>query len=79
MKRLTFREPDGTYGIVGMNDENMREKVFETVLKLKLYEDTGLSPEQVKDIDNMYLDKCKEVNKLNDRIKELELCQSMKA
>ncbi len=38
---------------------NLRER-------LKEYEDTGLTPEQIKDIDRLYTEKCKELGEVKD-------------
>lgn len=35
----------------------------EVLEKLAEYEDTGLTPEQIKDIDRLYTEKCKELGK----------------
>lgn len=37
---------------------------------LKAYEDTGLSPEQIVEIDSLYAEKCREVAELKGRHKE---------
>lgn len=44
MNRLTFCEPNGNWGIVGMNDANQDEKMYGVASKLKDYEKTGLNP-----------------------------------
>lgn len=38
--------------------------------KLAEYERTGLTPEQIREVDRLYLEKCQEVNRLNDNIHE---------
>lgn len=38
--------------------------------KLKAYEDTGLSPEQIVEMDNLYAEKCREVAALKGRCAE---------
>lgn len=50
MKRLTFKESDGTYGIVGLNESNEREKLLEVTGKLISYEETELEPEEVQNL-----------------------------
>lgn len=47
MSRLTYKEPNGRWGIVGMNSENMEQKMYVVATKLKDYEDTGLSPAEI--------------------------------
>ncbi len=44
MKRLTFKEPSGKWGIVGMNTDNENEKIYGCLNKLLDYEETGLEP-----------------------------------
>lgn len=38
--------------------------------RLKAYEDTGLSPEQIVEIDSLYAEKCREVAELKGRCEE---------
>jgi len=47
MKRLTFKEPSGKWGIVGMNADNENEKVYSCLSKLLDYEKTGLEPADI--------------------------------
>ena len=49
MDRLTFCD-NGRVGITGMNQRNESAKVIEAVNKLKEYEDTGLSPQEITDL-----------------------------
>ncbi len=39
--------------------------------KLAKYENTGLEPNQIKEIDKLYLEKCEEVNALTKKLEEL--------
>lgn len=48
MNRLTYNEPGGKWGIVGMNSENQDEKMYCVACKLLDYEKTELSPDQVE-------------------------------
>ena len=41
---------------------------------LKDYEDTGLSPEQIIEIDSLYAEKCQEVTELKGGIEEMKIC-----
>ena len=52
MKRLTFHEPDGRFGVAGMNEENQDDKMYMCVVKLKDYEDTGLNPDDIRVLNN---------------------------
>lgn len=47
MKRLTFKEENGKFGVVGMNEDNQDEKLYMCVKKLKDYEDLGLNPDEL--------------------------------
>lgn len=41
-----------------------KEKHKDAMQRLAEYEDIGLEPEQIKEIDKLYFEKCKEVNLL---------------
>lgn len=47
MGRLTYSE-GGRFGVVGMNEANEKEKLYGCICKLKDYENTGLSPDEVE-------------------------------
>ena len=47
MKRLTFKEPSGKWGVVGMNADNENEKIYGCLNKLLDYEETGLEPADI--------------------------------
>ena len=44
----------------------MCEDVIPKLKQLKKYEDTGLTPEQIRDMDSLYLEKCEQVNVLKE-------------
>lgn len=44
----------------------MCEDVISKLKQLKKYEDTGLTPEQIRDMDSAYLEKCEQVNVLKE-------------
>lgn len=69
MGRLTWKNPDGTWGLKNMDIKEVPSKLYGAVCKLKDYEETGLMPEQIVEMDELYTEKCKEVAKLQ---KELE-------
>lgn len=48
MQRLTYIKPDGTLGVVGMNEDNRDTKAYVCIAKLKDYENTGLEPDEVE-------------------------------
>lgn len=47
-KRLTYHDPDGSFGVVNMTDRNRYEKLYACVCKLKDYEDSGKTPEECR-------------------------------
>lgn len=52
MIRLTYSEPNGNWGIIGMNAENQDQKMYMVAAKLKDYEETGLSPDEVEKVND---------------------------
>ncbi|MBP3577697.1 MAG: hypothetical protein J6K15_06270 [Lachnospiraceae bacterium] len=38
--------------------------------KLKAYEETGLNPDRIEEVNELYLEKCKEVNRLEAKLEE---------
>lgn len=69
MGRLTFKNQDGTWGIKGYDIKKVPTELYGAICKLMDYEETQLSPNQIKEMDNMYQDKCREV----ERYKKLSL------
>ena len=78
MERLTQKFTDGTafydaenavynVGIQGINDPTF---VGTIVSRLAEYEDLGLTPEQIKEIDRMYTEKCKRISYMSRHITE---------
>lgn len=82
MARLTFKNPNGTWGMNnGYDMHNVPKELYGALWKLKDYEETGLSPEevmeykklgltpeQIREIDKLYLEKCQEVNRLKKQL-----------
>ena len=56
MCRLTFKEPDGTFGVVGMNDNNESLKTYACICKLLDYEETGFNPSFLSTVPNILAD-----------------------
>lgn len=70
MRRLTFKEPDGTWGIVGMNKDNEEQKMYGAACKLLDHEETGLDPvdvEQLKEDSVQVI-----INKLTEKRNRIE-------
>lgn len=67
MERITGFLDDGTIfvrskdGKSGTGYFTTQERLPEIVTKLSAYEDTGLTPEQIVKIDQLYQEKCQEV------------------
>ena len=66
--------PDDREGLYDIYDlannytEEWAHKLLEKIiLRLAEYEDTNLTPSQLKEIDTLYLEKCQEVNKLKEQ------------
>lgn len=64
MARLTYRTPDGNWGVRGIDVKQMPAAVYGALCKLKDYEDTGLEPSQLYQMDEAYRDMCKELAEL---------------
>lgn len=45
------------------------ESIVAMADKLEEYKNTGLTPEQIREVDKLYLEKCEEVNRLSDKLK----------
>ncbi len=48
MKRLTYHEPDGTFGVEGIDMGKLDARLYLCICKLKDYEDTGVSPSDMQ-------------------------------
>ena len=75
--RITFSTPNGDWGIEGVDLTKLSSKLYGAVMKLKKYEDSGLDPyeveelqEKAKEVDKLYLEKCQEVNRLAAELAE---------
>lgn len=51
--RLTFTEPDGTWGVRDMNNMNEEQKMYAVASKLRDYEKTGISPDEADRLSAM--------------------------
>ncbi len=79
MSRLTERDRQGHWRLKKLNWDNIRpgekitvedwENLYVGLYKLLKYEDTGLDPKQIREMDELYLDKCREVNDLKEKAK----------
>ena len=90
MKRLTARDEHGnTYYPKQFKETSNVEEYMKDVCdfagevcdKLAAYEDTGLDPEQIREIDRLYSEKCRELAELRKykRLGTLEELEMLKA
>lgn len=68
MNRLTIAKDNGEFNLKNYDIKKVPGELYGAICKLKKYEDTGLEPEQISQMDEAYLEKCEEINKL--KIKE---------
>ena len=78
--RLTEKDGQGNWCLKGVPWKNLyvgeriteevNEKINGALWKLLDYEETGLSPRDIERMDEMYQEKCEEVAKLKERLKE---------
>ena len=62
---ITYYSENGCWGIEGVDLTKLNDsKVYGALFKLHKYEKTGLEPEQVIEMDELYREKCEEVNRL---------------
>lgn len=68
--RMTWKKEDGTWGLEGMDLEwsKLSPSLYGALSKLKDYEEICDSPSKLREIDNLYLDKCEEVAMLEQEI-----------
>ena len=48
MKRITWKTPDGSWGVEGIPLDEIDHRLYGALCKLKDYEDSGLSPDEVE-------------------------------
>lgn len=68
MARLTWTKEDGSWGVTGMdfNLAKLSPVLYGALAKLKDYEEICDSPDKLREIDELYREKCEEVNKLKN-------------
>ena len=77
MNRLTQKNDRGEWSLKGVSWKQLMtgEKItritnsllYGALYKLMRYEDTGLSPDQIKEMDELYREKCREVAELQKK------------
>ena len=77
MNRLTQKDDQGNWSLRGVKWEQLYAgqiincKVYEllygAIWKLMEYEDTGLTPDRIQELNGLYREKCQEANMLRDQ------------
>lgn len=70
MGRLTYDNKDGSWGIHGYDIRRVPASVYGALCKLKDYEDICESPDKLRQVDELYQEKCREVNHLKDQLRQ---------
>lgn len=92
MQRLTYKNPDGTWGMNnGFDMHKVPSELYGALWKLKDYEESGLDPEEVMEykelgvapvqllkIDKLYKEKCEEVNRLTVELQKYKQAAAIK-
>lgn len=63
-KMLTRQRPDGDWEVTGIPWSEIQGSLYGALCKLRDYEKTGLQPGQIVEMNELYLEKCREVNAL---------------
>lgn len=63
-KMLTRQRPDGDWEVTGIPWSEIQGSLYGALCKLRDYEKTGLQPGQILEMNELYLEKCREVNAL---------------
>ena len=71
--RLTFKEPNGTWGVIGMNAENVKEKIYGCLRKLLDYENTGFAPDEIEGFAYRIDSLTERCNSLEEQVKSLSI------
>ena len=60
---------NGEWGLNGMDIKDVPNNLYGAICKLHNYERLGLEPEEIEMLDELYLEKCKEVTALKEELK----------
>lgn len=63
-KMLTRQRPDGDWEVTGIPWSEIQGSLYGALCKLRDYEKTGLQPGQIVEMNELYLEKCREVKAL---------------
>lgn len=72
MKRLTFKEPSGKWGVVGMNADNESEKIYSCLSKLRDYEELGLNPGDIRHLKSRLEDMEENLQTIEKELRQLK-------
>lgn len=67
MGRLTYSNPDGTWGLANGDITKVPKEYYGAICKLKDYENSGLDPQQLEELDELYRAKCEELAAVQKR------------
>lgn len=62
--RLTYEDGQGNWGANGIDIKAVSGEVYGALAKLRDYERTGLTPDQIVTMDWLYRDKCEELARM---------------
>ncbi|MDE7436686.1 MAG: DUF551 domain-containing protein [Lachnospiraceae bacterium] len=68
MGTLTFHNEDGTWGLKNYDITKVPSELYGAICKLKEYEATGITPEQILEIDKLYQQRLKEIKNLKQQL-----------
>lgn len=68
---LVRSEPDGKFYIEGADISALSPVLYSVVYKLKNYEESGLSPDDVSTLKDLYDDACETISKQRGEIEEM--------
>lgn len=73
-ERLTLpdKKIDGGWKRVAVNTQEIKKHAMTIYWALKKYEDIGYTPEQIKDMNFLYREKCQEVSRLRTEMQKLK-------
>lgn len=87
MSRLTKKDEQGNWCLKGLAwkdihvgkviTDEIRVLLYGALWKLMEYEDAGYTPEQIRNFDEMYLKKCREVNDLRKRMQWIPVTERL--
>ena len=67
--RLTYHNPDGTFGLNGVDITKIEEpKIYAAICKLKDYEDLGFHPNGMETVIRLYDELVRKVDELEKKL-----------